>query len=233
MEQERKELIEPMADSPAEDPDEGRRPDYQKEIISIVRGTMSPVMMRDHLQDYHENDLADVLPLLTPVERKKLYRILTADVLSDILEYTEEADACLYLGEMDIKKASGIVSHMDADAAVVVLRALEKNRRELILDLMDADAKKEVALIASFDENEIGSRMSTNYISIRENLSVKEAMSSLVEQASKNDNISTLFVYDESGAYFGALDLKELIIARQGTSLRDLIVTSYPYVYGN
>ena len=235
MEQERNELIEPETTSPAadEETEEGRKPDYKKEIISIVRGTMSPVMMRDRLENYHENDLAEVLPLLTAVERKKLYRILSADVLSDIMEYTDEAEASMYLSEMDIRKASLIVSHMDADAAVVVLRATDKNRRELLLDLMDADSKREVALIASFDEDEIGSRMTTNYISIRENLSVKEAMNALVEQAPRNDNISTLFVYDETGAYFGALDLKELIIARQGTVLRDLIVTSYPYVYGN
>ena len=58
-------------------------------------------------------------------------------------------------------------------------------------------------------------------------------MSSLVEQAPENDNISTLFVVDSGGGYYGALDLKELIIARQGTALEDLIMTSFPYVYGH
>ena len=209
------------------------KPDYQKEIISIIRSNISPKIMCDHLEDYHENDLADVLPLLTAPERKKLYRILSADDLSDILEYTEEKDASRYLGEMDLKKAAVIISHMDADAAVEVLRAIEKNRREILLELLDEDSKREVALIASFDEDEIGSKMTTNYITIRENLSVKQAMSSLIAQAPQNDNISTLFVEDENGSFYGALDLKELIIARQNTVLTDLIVTSYPYVYGN
>ena len=223
-----------------EDPDEdqpeseeSRKPDYEKEIIHIIRSNITPRLMRDELEDYHENDLAEVLPQLTAQERKKLYRILNADSLSDIFEYTEEQEASRYLGEMDIKKAASIISHMDADAAVEVLRATEKNRREVLIDLMDADAKREVALIASFDEDEIGSRMTTNYILIRENLSVKEAMTALIEQAPKNDNISTLFVADEWGSFYGALDLKELIIARQGAELTDLIVTSYPYVYGN
>jgi magnesium transporter len=56
-------------------------------------------------------------------------------------------------------------------------------------------------------------------------------MHSLIEQAPTNDNISTLFVIDEEGNFFGAIDLKELIIARQGTDLNSLIMTSYPYVY--
>ena len=209
-----------------------KKPDYQKDILSIVRGNLSPGIMRDRLEDFHANDLAEVLPELTAVERKKLYRILNVDVLSDIMEYTEETDSIRFLAEMDVKKATTIISGMNGDSAVEVLRAMDKDRRELVMDLMDEDSKKGVTLIASFNEDEIGSRMTTNYILIRENLSVKEAMSSLISQAQKNDNISTLFVSDESGAFYGALDLKELIIARQGTQLKDLIVTSYPYVYG-
>ena len=73
--------------------------------------------------------------------------------------------------------------------------------------------------------------MTTNCIVIRENLTVKQAMSSLVEQAAKNDNISTIFVVTQSQKFYGAIDLKDLIIARQDRSLDDLVVTSYPYVY--
>lgn len=88
-------------------------------------------------------------------------------------------------------------------------------------------------MIRSFDEDEIGSRMTTNCIMIRENLTVKQAMSSLVEQAAKNDNISTLFMVTEDNTFYGAMDLKDLIIARRESPLEDLIATSYPYVYGN
>ena len=225
-------LKEPGTAELSEEELSSRKPDYEKEIIKIIRSNTSPKAMCEKLEDYHENDIAEVLPLLTEQERKKLYRILHADILSNIMEYTEVKDAGSYLGEMDLKKAAIIISHMESDAAVEVLRAIEKNRRELLLELMDDEAKRDVALIASFDEDEIGSRMSTNFIVIRENLTVKEAMTSLIDQASRNDNISTLFVIDESGAFYGALDLKELIIARRDTSLMDLIVTSYPYVYG-
>ena len=75
--------------------------------------------------------------------------------------------------------------------------------------------------------------MTTNCIVIRENLTVKQAMSSLVEQAAKNDNISTIFMVTEDQTFYGAMDLKDLIIARQDSALEDLIVTSYPYVYGH
>ena len=37
----------------------------------------------------------------------------------------------------------------------------------------------------------------------------------------------------EDQTFYGAMDLKDLIIARQDSALEDLIVTSYPYVYGH
>lgn len=209
-----------------------QKPDYEKEIIDIIRGNASPKYMRDKLDDYHENDIAEVLSKLTVDERKKLYRVLTRDKLSEIFEYTDEDDASVYLNEMDLRKAAAIISSLDSDTAVDILREIDRNKRTVIIDLMDAESRNDIALIASFDDDEIGSRMTTNFISIRENLTVKEAMTELVDQAAKNDNISMLFVVDDMGIFYGAIDLKDLIIARRDDSLEDIIITSFPYVYG-
>ena len=212
---------------------ENKTQDYQSEILAIIRGNTSPGVMRNKLEDYHENDLADVFSELTAAERRKVCRILNLDMLSDIFEYIDEKQAAEYLDEMDVRKAAGILSGMETDAVVDVLRMTPKEKKVLLIELMDDEARKDMAIIASFDEEEIGSKMTTNCIMIRENLTVKQAMSSLIGQAAKNDNISTIFMVTEDSTFYGALDLKDLIIARQDACLEDLIVTSYPYVYGN
>ena len=134
---------------------------------------------------------------------------------------------------MDVRKAAAVVSELETDTAANVLHELPKDKRELIMDAIDPEIRKQIRLIASFDEDEIGSRMTTNYIVIRENLTVKQAMSELVRQAEENDNITTIFVVDENGEFYGAIDLKELITARSTTPLESLIATSFPYVYAN
>ena len=195
--------------------------DYRAEILGIVRSNASPGIMRNKLEDYHENDLADVFPDLSVAERRKLCRILNLDMLADIFEYIDEKQAAEYLDEMDVRKAAAILSRMETDAVVDVLRMIPKEKRALLLELMDDEARKDMAVIAAFDDEEIGSRMTTNYIEIRENLTVKQAMTELVGQAAKNDNISTIFMVTADHTFYGAMDLK------------DLIVTSYPYVYGH
>ena len=61
---------------------------------------------------------------------------------------------------------------------------------------------------------------------------VKEAMKSLIEQAKECDNVSVLYVLDSEGIYYGAIDLKDIITSAGDRTLDDLVMTSYPYVYG-
>lgn len=207
--------------------------DYKSEILEIIRGNASPGVLRGQLEDYHENDLAEVFPELTVVERQKVCRVLDTDMISDIFEHIDKREAAGYLNEMDIKKAASILSGMETDAVVDVLKMEPKEKRALLIELMDDDARKSVAVIASFDEEEIGSWMTTNCIVIRENLTARQAMGSLVSQAGKNDNISTLFMVTDDHTFYGAMDLRDLLTAPPEAPLEDLIVTSYPYVYGH
>lgn len=208
-----------------------QHPDYQHELIDIIRSNLPPKALKQKLLDYHENDMAAVLESLSRDERLKIYNILDPETLSDILEYTD--DFGMYFKELGTKKQAQVLSETEADSAAEYLKQLGKTERKTLIDLMDDESKKAVLLVASFDEDEIGSRMTTNFIKIRSGIGIKEAMTQLVSQAADNDNVSTIYVIDENSEFYGAIDLKDLIIARQNTVLDDIILTSYPYVYAD
>ena len=96
--------------------------------------------------------------------------------------------------------------------------------------ILDEDVKADIQLIHSYDEDEIGSLITTNFVCISKNLSIRQAMRELVRQAGENDNISTIYVVDASDTFCGAIDLKDLIVAREHDELDDLISYSYPYL---
>ena len=226
-------LMDTVEQSEADDAAIAAKPDYSNEIVSLVRSNVAPRVLKDRLEDYHENDIADSLKDLQPIERQKLYRVLDTAILSDVFEYIDEDEASIYLGEMGEKKASTILSNLDADTAVDILRGMDRAKRNLLIDLMDEESRRDMILVASFDDEEIGSKMTTDCVIIHDDLTIKQAMSELIRQAADNDNISTIFVIDSQDTFCGAIDLKRLIIARQGDNLKDLIVTSFPYVYGH
>ena len=201
---------------------------YSEELAKIIRSGISPRALKDRLSDYHQRDIAEVLEELTPAERKKLYGILDSDELSGVFEFVDHP--YVYIDELNIRKKVDILSCMDPDKAIACLREMPREQREMLIDLMDEGSRRDIAMVDAFDEDEVGSIMTTNYIVIQRSSTIKGAMADLISQAAENDNISTIYV-TEKDAYYGAIDLKDLIISRENSNLEDIIATSYPYLY--
>ena len=67
-------------------------------------------MLRERLEDYHENDIAAVMERFGVLERKSFYRLLDSDFLSGIFEYIDADEAVAYLNEMDIHKTADVIA---------------------------------------------------------------------------------------------------------------------------
>ena len=206
-----------------------QHPSHQEDIVKLIKGPLTPKMKQQNLLSYHEKDISDALCLLSVDDRKHLYTLLDAEWIAEILEYSD--DSTIYLNEIPIQKRMAVLSHFETVEMLDYIREMDKDSRDIILDLLDSEKKREFLLLNSFNEDEIGSKLTSNYVAIDFGLSVKEAMSSLIQQANDNDNISTIYVLDKNQIFLGAIDLKDLIIAREGTDLGKIITTSYPYVY--
>ena len=202
--------------------------DFVKELITLIRSNISKEELLNKLDDYHDNDIAGALEELSVEERQKLYPILGTDRLSAIFSYIEDPE--IYLKETSLETTAEIISNMDSDDAVDILEELDDSTKKKLANLVDEEAKEDIKLILSYEDDEIGSIMTTNYIVIKTNLSIKQAKEELIKQAEDNDNISTIYVTREDDTYCGAIDLKDLIIAKDSNLLIDLILTSYPYV---
>ena len=196
------------------------------EILEIVSSNKTDDEIRTLLEDYHENDIATVLEELESDERTRIYKILGIEKVSEIFSYFDDVEE--YLEEIDVEKAADIIELMDSDDASDVLEELDEELRNQIIDEMDEESLKDIEIINQYEEEEIGSKITNNYIVINKNLTIRQAMKSLVQEAAENDNVSTIFVVNDDNTYYGSIDLRDLIIARETHNLEDIIRTSYP-----
>ncbi|MDY5704088.1 MAG: magnesium transporter [Lachnospiraceae bacterium] len=203
---------------------------YVEEILTLMRGKNSPKVLKDAINEYHGSDLADAMTRLDVKERQRFYRVLSNEHLAEVLEYTENADE--FLEEMSLARAAQVIEKMESDEAVDLLKESDSPKKEAWLELMDPETRKNLQHLAAFDEDMVASRMTTNYVVLESEMTVKEAMKSLIEQAKECDNVSVLYVLDSEGIYYGAIDLKDIITSAGDRTLDDLVMTSYPYVYG-
>ena len=201
---------------------------YVQELVDIIRSGLPENELVDRISDYHDNDIADALTKLDKEERVKVYYAMGAERMAEIFAYLDDAED--YLRELPMESVARVISEMDSDDAVDVLEDMDDTTRHRIVEMLDEDAGDDVRLLLSYDDDEIGSCMTTNFIVIHNNLTIKQAMHELVKQAGDNDNISTIYVVDDNDKFYGAIDLKDLIVARENDNLEDLISRSYPYV---
>lgn len=135
-----------------------------------------------------------------------------------------------HLRDKNLQEAAKVLSLMEVDDAVDVLDEVDDATKKQVVDMLPEDAGNDIQMILSYEEDEMGSRMTTNYIAIRRGINIRQAMRELVSQAGENDNIGTVYVLDESDKYYGAIDLKDLIVARENDTLESIINTTYPFV---
>lgn len=205
-----------------------KEPKFTEDIVSIIRSGLGREQLIEKLSDYHEKDIAQSFAFLTREERKALYDTLGAEWISNIFSYIEEPQA--YIEELGIDKLAEVINEMDSDDAVDLLEEIDESVKAKLRPILDEDVKADIQLIHSYDEDEIGSLITTNFVCISKDLSIRQAMRELVRQAGENDNISTIYVVDASEKFCGAIDLKDLIVAREHDVLDDLISYSYPYL---
>lgn len=202
-----------------------------EEIVAVIRSNLDKEKLVEKLDDYHANDIAQSLEYLTKDERLSLYEILGDEWVSEILSYVEEPEQ--YINELGVEKLADIINEMDSDDAADLLEKVDESVKEKLRLSLDDDVKADIQLINSYDEDEVGSLITNNYICISKTLDIRGAMHELIKQAGNNDNISTIYVVDENGKFSGAIDLKDLIIARQSDTLDSIIIYSYPYFYAD
>lgn len=205
-----------------------KEPIFAEKILRIIHSSPSMEEMREQLRDYHDNDIAQSLKYLNRAERNLLYSALDAEWLAEIISYID--DPVEYVDEIGIDKLSAIINEMDADDAVDLWESIDESVKVKLRPMIDDQTKAAILLINSYDDDEVGSLITTNYICIHQSLTIRQAMHELVRQAGENDNIATIYVVDGRNRFCGAIDLKDLIVARENVPLDSLISYAYPYL---
>lgn len=199
-----------------------------QEIIELIKSTSDPAVLYDLLSHYHKNDIARSFEYLSPEELEEVYKAFNEQELSEIFSYLEDVKE--YIEGLEVEQAAEIIELMASDDAVEVLEELDEEDRNEILELMDEEVVDDIELLQSYDDDVIASYMTNNYIAVKKDCSIKQAMKTVVEEASRNDNFTIIYVVNEDNTLYGTIELKDLIKARATDNLEDIIKKSYPSI---
>lgn len=198
------------------------------EIHQLIQNTKDSATLYELLSDYHKNDIARCFEYLTEEELNRIYDAFNEQELSEIFSYLEDVKE--YIETLEVEQAAELIELMASDDAVEILEELDEEDRNEILELMDEEVVDDIELLQSYDDNVIASYMTNNFIAVGKNFTIKQAMKTVVEQASQYDNFTIIYVINEDNTLYGTIELKDLIKARATDNLEDIIKKSYPSI---
>ncbi|HLJ45036.1 MAG TPA: CBS domain-containing protein [Bryobacteraceae bacterium] len=189
-------------------------PDPQRRLRLNITGKL--------LEQMHPADLADIVEELSPEDREAVFETLDSEVAAETLSEVDPDIQASILESLETEVAADIVEEMPPDEAADVLAELEEETSQEILDEMEVEPKTDVSELLEFEEDTAGGMMNTEYVALRDDAIVAQAMGTLKENEELLETLNTIFLIDEAGRLTGSVPLARLFLAVGETPLRSL-----------
>lgn len=180
---------------------------------------------RDHFLEMHFYDQGQFYQSLTEKERQQVYSYLSPKELADMFDVIEEDDDHVddYLNEMRPQYAADMLSEMYTDNAVDLLNELDKKPVAKYLSLMDSEHANEIRELLHYEDDTAGSLMTTEFVSIVANQTVRSAMYVLKREAQIAETIYYTYVVNDDNQLVGVISLRDLIVNDDDTMISDVM----------
>jgi magnesium transporter len=174
------------------------------------------------LEEMHPADLADIVEELSHEDRESIFENIDSEVAADTLTEIDPDIQASILESLEPETAADIVEEMSPDEAADALSELEDETSEEILQEMETAPKKEVRELLEFDEDTAGGLMNTEYVALRDDATVADAMRALKDNEELLETLNTLFLIDAEERLMGAVPLARLFMHEGATLLSTL-----------
>ncbi len=191
-------------------------------IINCI-GKEDIIELQSIIEDIHFADLVEVVHELEDNQIILLFKALELDVASEILSEVSPESFYNIISLLNIKLKLDIFDSMSYGDIVHQLNELDENKKNEILSCFNEDDAKEIRELLIYKEDTAGGLMTTEFISLNEDFTVKEAIEYLRKFAPTAETIYYLFVIDDYEKLSGVISLREIIIGSPEEKIKYLM----------
>ncbi|MDE2126290.1 MAG: magnesium transporter [Armatimonadetes bacterium] len=185
----------------------------------------------DKIAKLHPADIADIVEQLSPQQGADVIKSLDMETAADAIAEAEPEVQVQIMQHLDQERRADIIEEMEPDEAADLLDGLPDFQMTEILDQMEPDDAKDLQELMAYDEDTAGGLMTTELVSIREELTCEETIDKLRKLAPRAETIYYVYVVDEEDRLVGVLSLRDLVISPPSTPVRQIMVRNVLHVY--
>ncbi len=193
-------------------------------LIELLEGNQLQEF-REAFLELHIYEQGQFYQSLDESQRQLLYAYLSPKEMADMFDIIEEDDENIqsYLSEMRPTYASAMLAEMYTDNAVDILNTLHKTQVSHYLSLMNATQASEIKDLLHYEDDTAGSIMTTEYVAIVANQTVRSAMTVLKSRAAIAETIYYIYVVDQRHRLVGVISLRDLIVNEDDRMISDVL----------
>ena len=194
-------------------------------VESLKTGKMKGMITvpTKHVTEMHPSDIASIISQVHSAERTAIFASLSDKTAAQALHELEPKIQALLLMTVDSKKALGVLEKMPVDEVADVLGDLPSEKAEELLRLIRPKKSASVRRLLSHPEETAGGLMTTEFVSITQNLTTQQAIEKMRELAPSAETIYYIYVINEKGALTGVISMRDLIVSPPDAAIADIM----------
>lgn len=181
----------------------------------------------------HAADIASVFHFLSAKDQVFLFQLIdNMEKKAEVLSELQEAEFLAVVEDMSPEEIAAIFGEMASDDVADLLQLLADEKSNQILELMEHEDSSEVEGLLRFEEDTAGGIMVPDFIALKKETTAKDAIAA-IHQKEDVEMVFYLYVVDDYNHLVGVISLRQLVVSRPETKLKDVMTTTVMSVHCN
>jgi len=182
--------------------------------------------LRALLADTNPADIAEFLKDLTSDELLLAFRILPKDQAADTFIEMEPDEQETLIRSFSDSELKAVLDDLFVDDTVDILEEMPANVVKRILRFTDAETRRSINDILKYPEDSAGSIMTTEYVRLKKNITVIDAINHIRKTGVNKETIYTCYVTDLNNKLIGMVSAKDLLLSDPDNIIEDIMETN-------
>ena len=201
---------------------ENREEMLSQMLVRLIEGKKYN-SVRDAMETMHAADIAAILSDCAKEQVPLLFRLLPKELAAETFSQMEEDHQELLIQSFSDSELKEVVDELYVDDAVDLVEEMPANVVKRILRQADPEKRKLINEILKYPEDSAGSIMTTEYVSLRPDMSVEDAIKRIRRTGIDKETINTCYVTDNNRRLIGIVTVRTLLLAEETDIMQDIM----------
>ena len=197
-----------------------------EEIIDKLIKDRKYVELKEKLKEMKSADISKIIDDLDKEDAVIIFRLLSKEKAGMTFSYMETNMREKLIQSFTDSELKNILDELFMDDTVDLIEEMPSNVVTRILKNITKEDRNIINELLKYPEDSAGSIMTTEFIDLKENMTIEDALERIREIGTNSETIYTCYVLDKERKLKGTIGIKEILLAKENTLISDLMETN-------